>query len=432
MLPIAFQSLMLAAVAAGDAIMLGRVEQNSMSAVSLATQIQFIQNMMLGAITGTITILGSQYWGKGQQERVNDIFMMGIRLVGGISLVVAATCLFVPNVLMSFFTNEEVLITIGCHYLRIASWSYLLTGISQCYLSTMKITEHAGHTALISSTTVVLNLLLNGIFIFGLFGLPAMGARGAALATLISRVIEVIWSVGTSFKEGFFRPDYRKLFRSDKVLRGDFYKIMWPIMGASLLWGIGFTSYTAIIGHMGTDAAAANSISAVVRDLMCCLCNGIEAAGGILIGNVLGAGQLEKGKIYGIRLARLSIVIGLGSMCAVLLCIVPVTRFMVLTAGAKDMLIRMMVIMAVYMIGRCINTVVINGIFGAGGDTLFDMYSLVVMMWLVAIPLAFAGAFLLGWSPVLIYACTCLDEVGKLPWVYVHFKKYKWVKDLTR
>lgn len=218
----------------------------------------------------------------------------------------------------------------------------------------------------------------------------------------------------------------------DKMLSSDFHKIMLPIMGACLLWGVGFTSYTAIIGHMGTDAAAANSISAVVRDLMCCLCNGIEIAGGILIGNELGAGHLEMGKLYGIRLARISVLLGIGTMLLVLLVTMPVVNFMILTAEARSLLIRMMIIMAIYMIGRCINTIVINGIFGAGGDTLFDMYLLVVMMWCVAIPLAFAGAFFLNWSPVLVYASICLDEVGKLPWVYVHLKKYKWVKDLTR
>ncbi len=307
-----------------------------------------------------------------------------------------------------------------------------MTGISQCYLSLMKITERAVATALISSITVVLNLILNGILIFGLFDIPKLGASGAAYATVIARSFELVCVVLISFKKGFFKPDYRNIFIKDKQLVMDFNKIMLPIMGACLLWGVGFTSYTAIIGHMGTDAAAANSISAVVRDLMCCLCNGIQVAGGIIIGNELGSGQMEKGKIYGIRLARISVALGIGSMLAVLLVTMPVVHFMILTDEARRLLIWMMIIMAFYMIGRCINTVVINGIFGAGGDTLFDMYSLVVMMWLVAIPLSFVGAFFLHWSPILVYACTCLDEVGKLPWVYLHFKKYKWVKDLTR
>ncbi len=432
MFPIALQSLMLASVAAGDAVMLGRLDQNSMSAVSLATQIQFVQNLVLNAITATIVILAAQYWGKGDHKSVNTVFMMGLRLAGITSIVFFLACEWVPGFLMSLFTNEQVLIDIGIGYLRIAGWSYLLTGISQCYLAVMKVTEHAGRTALVSSVTVVLNLVLNAIFIYGLFGMTAMGANGAAAATLIARVIELIWSVVSSFQKGFFRPNLRKLFYRDALLAADFRKLFLPVIGASLLWGIGFTSYTAFIGHMGTDAAAANSVAAVVRDLFCCLCNGISAAASIMIGNELGAGNLERGKAYGIKLARISVFNGLVTTIVIIALIYPVIHFMVLTDEARRLLIYMMVIMAFYMIGRCINTVVINGIFDSGGDTMFDLYSLIVMMWCVAVPLAAAGAFVFHWSPILVYACTCLDEVGKLPWVYAHFRKYKWVKDLTR
>lgn len=432
MLPIALQFFMLASVAAGDAIMLGRVEQNLMSAVSLATQIQFIQNMMLGAITGTIGILGAQYWGKNQKAKVNDIFLIGLKLSVAVSILFFVGCVFFPCQLMSVFTNEKVLIELGASYLRIAGWSYLLTGISQCYLAVMKISERAVHTSWISSFTVVLNLILNGILIFGLCGISPLNEKGAAIATLISRVIELILSIIIIAKTGKFIPDLKPLFKNDKLLFIDFNKIMLPILGACLLWGVGFTSYTAFLGHMGTDAAAANSISAVIRDLACCLCNGIQVAGGIILGNELGSGNLSSAKKHGIRLARLSVLLGIGTTLVVLLTILPIINFMTLTQEAKSLLIKMMIIMAIYMIGRVINTVVINGIFGAGGDTIFDMYSLIVMMWLVAVPLAFLGTFIFHWSPVLVYACTCLDEVGKLPWVYFHFKKYKWVKDLTR
>jgi len=203
-------------------------------------------------------------------------------------------------------------------------------------------------------------------------------------------------------------------------------------MGGCLCWGIGFTSYTAIMGHMGTDAAAANSVAAVVRDLICCMCNGIGSAAGIMVGNELGAGRLDRGKAYGIKLKNISYLIGLLSAVLVLAATPLITRMVVLTAQAREYLLGMMAVMAVYMIGRCINTVVINGVLDGGGDTLFDMYSLIVCMWMIAIPLALVGAFVLHWPPVLVYGCTCLDEVGKIPWVLVRFRKYKWVQDLTR
>lgn len=431
-IPMAFQSLMLAMVAAADAVMLGAVEQNSMAAVSLATQIQFVQNMFLSASTSALGILGAQYWGKGDKVAMNKIFCMSLRIAGLISLAFFAGCVFFPRQLMMLFASEKVLIDIGVGYLRIAGWSYLLTGISQCYLAIMKVTDHASRTAWISSGAVVLNIVLNFVFIFGFLGIPAMGANGAALATLIARVIELVWALLSSYQKDFMHPEMRYFFKRDVMLAKDYGKCALPILGGALFWGIGFTSYTAIMGHIGGDAAAANSVAAVVRDLMCSVSAGISVAGGILVGNELGAGKLEKGRVYGERLSKISVLIGILCMLIVFAVTPVVMHFMVLTDTASQYLRGMMIIMGVYMIGRSINNVVINGVFGAGGDTLFDMYSLAVCMWGIAIPLAVLGAFVFHWPVLVVYACTCVDEVGKLPWVFWHYKKYKWVKDLTR
>ncbi len=431
-LPIALQSLMLAMVAACDALMLGRVAQEQMTAVSLATQIQFVQNMFLSAATAAGAILGAQYWGKGDKRTLEDIFDLMLLFCGAVSLAFFLACELCPGVLMSIFAGDAGLISVGSSYLRIAGWSYLITGVSQCYLTIMKVTENVKAGAAISSAAVVLNILLNAVFIFGLFGIPAMQARGAALATTLSRVAELAICLMVSAGTGYVRPALSRLFGVSKELVGDFFKQCLPLMGGGLCWGVGFTSYTAIMGHMGVDAAAANSVAAVVRDLVCCMCNGIGSAAGIIVGNELGAGRLEQGKKYGIRLKNISFVIGFIST-AIVLAVTPfVVNGVILTDRARDYLIWMMVIMSFYMIGRCVNTVTINGVLDGGGDTLFDLYSLIVCMWMIAIPLALCGAFVFHWSPLAVYACTCLDEVGKIPWVMYRLRKYKWVRDLTR
>ena len=430
--PIAFQSLMQASVAAGDALMLGRVAQAEMTAVSLATQIQFVQNMFLMAVTGAGAILGAQYWGKGDKKTIQDLFHLMLRFSGFISIVFCAACELTPGFLMGIFTGDATLIEIGSAYLRIAGWSYLLTGISQCYLGIMKVTDHVSPSAWISSSAVILNILFNALFIFGLFGLPALQARGAALATTLARVIELSLCLIVSAGKDYIRPALSRLFAHTGQLFKDFCRQCFPLMGGSLFWGVGFTSYTAIIGHMGADAAAANSVAAVVRDLICCACNGIGGAAGIMVGNELGAGNLERGKAVGIKLMKLSYVIGFASTALVLAITPLIVRLVILTDTAHSYLTGMMIIMAIYMIGRCVNTVTINGVLDGGGDTLFDMYSLVVCMWCIAIPLALLGAFVFHWHVFLVYACTCLDEVGKIPWVMLRFRKYKWVKNLTK
>ena len=431
-LPIALQSLMLALVAACDALMLGRVAQEQMTAVSLATQIQFVQNMFIGAITAAGAILGAQYWGKGDKKTLEDIFDLMLIFCGMVSILFFLACELCPGALMAVFAGDEQLIMIGSSYLRIAGWSYLITGVSQCYLTIMKVTENVKAGALISSAAVVINIIFNAILIFGLFGIPAMEAKGAALATTIARVIELAICLLVSTKSTYIRPALGRMFSISSGLVKDFFRQCLPLMGGGLCWGVGFTSYTAIMGHMGVDAAAANSVAAVVRDLVCCMCNGIGSAAGIIVGNELGAGRLEQGKKYGIRLTKISFVIGFISMGIVLAVTPLVVNEVILTDKARGYLVWMMVIMSFYMIGRCVNTVTINGVLDGGGDTIFDLYSLIVSMWMIAIPLALCGAFVFHWSPLAVYACTCLDEVGKIPWVMIRLRKYKWVKDLTR
>ncbi len=430
--PIALQSLMLAMVAACDALMLGRVAQEQMTAVSLATQIQFVQNMFLSSATAAGAILGAQYWGKGDKKTLEDIFDLMLMFCGVVSVLFFLSCEFCPGILMSIFAEDPGLIRVGSSYLRIAGWSYLITGVSQCYLTIMKVTENVKAGAAISSAAVIMNIALNAVLIFGLFGLPGMEARGAALATTISRVAELALCIIVSANTGYIRPALSRMFGISKGLVFDFFRQCLPLMGGGLCWGIGFTSYTAIMGHMGVDAAAANSVAAVVRDLVCCMCNGIGSAAGIIVGNELGAGRLEMGKKYGIRLKNISYVIGIISTAIVLAVTPAVVNGVILTDQAREYLTWMMVIMSFYMIGRCVNTVTINGVLDGGGDTLFDLYSLIVCMWMIAIPLALCGAFVFHWSPLAVYACTCLDEVGKIPWVMYRVRKYKWVKDLTR
>ena len=430
-LPIALQSLMLALVAACDALMLGKVEQNEMTAVSLATQVQFVQNMFVFAVTGAGAVLGAQYWGKRDREKMQEIFDLMLVLSGMISLIFFLACEFIPVGLMHIFSKDKVIIEIGAKYLQIAGWSYLITGISQCYLTMMKITDRVIESAVASSAAVVLNIVFNYIFIFGKLGLPAMNSRGAAIATMIARVMEMLLSLGFTLGKEHIRPALGKLFKIDKQLTQSFVKQLLPLMGGSLLWGVGFTSYTAIIGHMNSDAAAANSIASVVRDLICCICNGIGSAAGIMVGNEMGAGRLDTGKAYGIKLKNISYIIGFISTGLVLAVTPIVVSSMELTEEARSYLTGMMIIMSIYMIGRCVNTVSINGVLDGGGDTVFDMYSLFVTMWCIAVPLALLGAFVFHFPVLVVYACTCLDEVGKIPWGMYRIKKYKWVKNLT-
>ena len=134
-------------------------------------------------------------------------------------------CIF-STISDAYFTNEPVLIDYGVSYLKIASFSYLLTGFSQCYIVMMKISEHAGTAAAVSSITVLINIMLNAIFIYGAFGIESMNVRGAALATLISRVVELMLSITFSYRPGYIRLKIRELFARNKERVSRFYEVL--------------------------------------------------------------------------------------------------------------------------------------------------------------------------------------------------------------
>ena len=330
----------------------------------------------------------------------------------------------VPEKLMRIFTNEPELIALGGEYIKIAALSYLLTGITQCYLCVMKTTGMTKQSSVISSFALGLDTVLNAVFIFGL----RMGAAGAALTITISRFVELGIVLAYSGKLAA-KPHFGRISRA---LHRDFLKCSIPHLINSLVWGLGTSLYSVIIGHLGTAITAANSVANIVRQLAIFVCRGLGSGGEIMLANVLGSGDLVKGREYGRRLSRLSVLCGV--VCAVLALIFGgvLSHFMTLSDAARADLNVMILICAFYMLAQCINVVVVCGVFSAGGDTAFDAYSVAVTMWLIILPLAAAAAFWWKWEPLIVYFILSLDEIVKIPWVYAHYKKYKWLKNITK
>lgn len=432
-LPIACQNLMSALVSASDALMLGMQSQEALSAVSLATQIQFVLSLFYAALTIGATILAAQYWGKGDKESVEHILAHATKISFFISMIFFAAAFFCPMLLMKIFTNDVNLIQSGADYLHTVSWSYILAAISQIYLCIMKNSGRTLKSTIYSITSMVLNIVLNSILIFGLLGIPAQGIVGAARATVIARVVELLLVLWENRKKDVVRLKWRNLLHTERLLVKDFWTYTNPVLGNELVWGCGFTMFTVIMGHLGSDAVAANSYANIVKNLISCFCMGIATGAGIIIGNELGSGHLEKAKRDGARLCRLSILSGIISGVIILL-LIPFILGHVgnLTETAQEYLRVMLFICAYYMIGKSVNSTVVAGIFCAGGDTKFGLICDMITMWLVITPIGLLAAFVLKVPVLWVYFLLNLDELVKIPAVYRHYKKYQWVKNLTR
>ena len=428
-LPIALQQFMTALVGACDAIMLGKLSQDAMSAVSLATQVTFVFNLFMFAFMAGENMFVAQYYGKGDYTGISQVFSLVTKICGCIAVVFLAGTLFFPEQLMRILTNEETLITLGSEYLRVIGISYVFSGIAQTFLAIMKNCGAVNMSTLINGVMVMLNIVLNAVFIFGLSGFPKMGIKGAALATVLATVVQFLWSVGYVLCR--IRAVKFSLRSCEKKLFGRFWQKAVPLLINNLAWGIGFSMYSVIMGHLGTDAVAANGIANISKNLVVCFCLGLGNAGSIIVGNRLGADRLQEAKEAGGTLTRTAIIAGIVSGL-VLIALSPfITKMVDLTPTARGYLQKMLLICSYYIAGKSVNCMTIGGIFAAGGDSKFGMLCDSVTLWCITVPLGCICAFILKLPVMVVYFVLNLDEIIKLPVVYKHYKKYKWIKNLT-
>ena len=430
-LPITFQQFMLAVVSASDALMVGVIGQDLLSAVSLASQITFVYNLFLAAMTIGTSMFAAQYWGKGDKDAVERILGIVLRSSMSVSFVFFLGATFLPEYLMRIFTPDPELIHYGVQYLQIVGITYLLCGISQIYLCIMKNSGLASMSMIISSTAAFLNIVLNVVLIYGLFGAPRMEAAGAAAATAIARAAELLWVFWELRKTGRVKIRFLYIRKPDQGLKKDFWHYTLPVLGNELVWGGGFTMYSVIMGHLGTDAVAANSIANIVKNLIASLAGGIGNGGSIMVGNELGAGRLEMAKAYGKKLCHIAVVSGILSGIFLLLISPLVLQVTDLSPKAEGYLKWMLVMCAIYMVGKYVNGTTIGGIFCAGGDSRFGFLCDAVTLWCFTVPVGLLAAFVLKWPVLAVYFIVNSDEIVKLPAVYFHYGKYKWLKDLT-
>lgn len=427
--PIALQQFMTALVGACDAIMLGKLSQDAMSAVSLATQVTFVFNLFMFAFMAGENMFVAQYYGKGDYKGISQVFSLVTKICGCIAVVFLAGALFFPEQIMRILTNEETLIVLGSEYLRVIGISYVFSGIAQTFLAIMKNCGAVNMSTLINGVMVILNIVLNAVLIFGLSGFPKMGIKGAALATVLATVVQFLWSVGYVLCR--IRAVKFSLRSCEKKLFGRFWQKTVPLLINNLAWGIGFSMYSVIMGHLGTDAVAANGIANISKNLVVCFCLGLGNAGSIIVGNRLGADRLQEAKEVGETLTKTAIIAGIVSGL-VLIALSPfITKMVDLTPIARGYLQKMLLISSYYIAGKSVNCMTIGGIFAAGGDSKFGMLCDSVTLWCIIVPLGCICAFILKLPVMVVYFVLNLDEIIKLPVVYKHYKKYKWIKNLT-
>ena len=432
-IPMALQNLINVGVQAADVFMLGRVGEKVLSGASLAGQIQFIMTLILFGTTSGATVLTAQYWGKKDTRTIEKILGMGMLIGIGGALAFALAAELIPETLLRIYTNDTEVIAEGAKYLRIVALSYVIMAATQVYLYIMRSIERVVIATVVYGASLIVNIIVNAVLIFGLMGFPKMGIEGAAIGTLISRILGlmiVIWYA--KFRNKVVRFHLSDMWNIDKVLLKDFLFYATPVILNELVWGMGSSANTAVIGHLGSAAVAANSVVQVVRELSTVVVFGVSNATAIYLGKTIGERQYELAKAYGRRFAVLSVITGFIATGIILVSAPAVSRFMTLSPEAKSYLMFMFFVMSYFALCQAINTTLVVGVFRSGGDTRFGLRLDATTMWCCSILLGAIAAFVFRASVPVVYVLLMSDEVIKVPITVKRFLGYKWIKNVTR
>ncbi len=431
--PIILQQFLRVSVDTADSIMLGSIDQLQMSAVSQSQQIFFIFYTLCSGLSAGCCVLIAQYWGRQAKEQIRILFATGIRTVVIFGFVISALVLIFPHHVMRIYSSDPAIIELGVSYLRIAAWMYVPCGMSTMMFACCRGIEQVKISFIANVISYPLNILLDYCLIFGRFGMPEMGIRGAAVGAVAARIVELlILSAFVFFKEERIRMRIKDLFKRDRQLRNDFMLVCIPIVAHELIWSTGTTAGSAITGQMNSSVVGGYNVANTFCQLAACLMNGILQACSVTIGKTIGAGfsrdtikkqaysVLALGCAGGIFLGIVTVVFGM-----------PFMGLYQLTPETRHYAIQFMIIFALVWPFYGMEMTGIIATLRAGGDGKTGFITDIFTMWLITIPLATLGAFVLDWPPAAVITIIKINIVLEALVGIWRIRSMKWIRNLA-
>lgn len=430
--PISLQNLITFGVNFADNLMIGSLGDNAISGVYVGGQLQSVVQMFVGGIEGAILILAAQYWGKRDTASIRKVVSIGVKFALGVGILASLVAVLFPQWVIRAFTQEPGVIQEGAAYVQIVGFTYLFFSVSQVMIAAMRSVETAKVGLYISCMALVVNVCLNYVFIFGRLGFPAMGVRGAALATLVSRIMEMCVGIGyVFFVDRKLRLSVRDLLHTDRQLLRDFVRYGLPVIGGQVVWSVNSLANTKILGCYSAGVIAAASITGMLHNLIYVWMNGLSSAVGIITGKTVGAGQYEKMKEYSKTVQMIFLFVGLISGAVVFLFRDGFISMYSASAEAQVYARQFINVISVTIIGTCYQAACLFGLVKSGGDISFVFKNDTIFVFLVVIPSALIAMWL-GAPPWVVFACLKCDQILKCFVAIVKINRYNWMKNLTR
>lgn len=435
-LSLALQNLLTYSVNLADNIMLGRFSQDALSGASLCNQLQFFLQMLVQGVGEGVVVLGARYWGKKDLKPIPDIIGAGLRFGVSIAAVLFVLALLFPTQIIRLMTNDPVIMEQAVQYLQIICFTYVIFALTNMLTASLRSIGIVKIGYIISASTLCINICLNYVLIYGHFGAPALGVRGAAIATLVSRTVElliVIWFL--KFREHTLHLNWRKLLFIDTSYIRDYIHVSLPMLVTQTMWGASSIIQTAILGNMENAAMVvpANSISVLVFQILSVVGYGAASAAAIMTGRTLGEGHKERIDQTAFTFQIMFCIIGVFTGLIILLSRGPVLQiYNTLSPEAAELTRQFITVLAITSVGTCYQMAADCGILRAGGDTKFAMWNNIVFVWLICLPCAALSAFVFHFSPVVVFFCLKMEQLGKCPVIFLRVRSKKWIKQITR
>ena len=351
--------------------------------------------------------------------------------VVGILFFVAAK-LF-PAQLLSLFTHDQTVIAEGVKYLEVICWTYLVFSVSNSLMYSLQSVETATIGTIMSISTICINICLNYCFIYGNFGAPELGIVGAAVATLVSRIVELgIILIYVLRVDKKLKMTLRELLGFDFSYLRDYIKVSTPIVISGLLWGVAQAAQAAVLGHISAVVIAANSIAIIISQIFAVVGMSSANVASVTIGKTIGAGRLDLVRSYSKTMQGIFLLIGLFFGGAMFLLKDWIVGFYSVSEETKVLALQFLTIMSISTVGTCYEYPVEGGIIAGGGDTKYAAWMDNLFMWLFTIPSAFLSAFVFEWPPVVTFCFLKADQMIKCIPNSIVCNRFRWVRILTR
>lgn len=429
--PITIQQFVSSSTNLLDVLMIGQLGETAIAAMGLSNQIFFLLALFLFGISSGSAIFTAQYWGKGDLTNLRKVMGIGLTLAISVALFYTLVALLIPKTVLSIYTKDQAVIELGSQYLQIVGFGYIFTAVSLTFMSVLRSTQNVRLPMVITIIALSTNIFLNYCFILGNFGFPAMGVRGAAIGTLISRIFEFVLIVIFSYRKKTAAAAKLSELRYSFSFFIEVLKTSLPAAINEVFWSLGITTYYAVYARIGTEAVAAININATIENMTFVIFIGFANACAIMIGNQIGAGEEKDAYGYGARFLILSIIISIFMGLFVILLRPHILSLYNIEPISYDYAYRIQFIYAISLWIRASNLILFIGILRSGGDTRYALMVEMASIWLIGVPSALIGGFVLHWPVYYVYALVLSEEIVKLAIVVPRFISRKWIHNLT-